>query len=66
MPHSLRSSLLVLTVAAAPWAALGATPFHVSGTFDPRRPEDFRRRLPELLPVRLRARGPLTEVVDAR
>lgn len=43
---------------------VGALP--VTGTFDPRRPEDLRRRLPELLPVRLQARGPLTEVVDAR
>lgn len=43
---------------------VGALP--VTGTFDPRRPEELRRRLPELLPVRLRARGPLTEVVDAR
>lgn len=33
MPHPLRSSLLVLTLAAAPWAASGATPFHISGTF---------------------------------
>jgi transmembrane sensor len=43
---------------------VGALP--VTGTFDPRRPEDLRRRLPELLPVRLQARGQLTEIVDAR
>jgi len=43
---------------------VGALP--VTGTFDPRRPEDFRRVLPELLPVRLQARGPLTEIADAR
>jgi hypothetical protein len=33
MPHPVRSSLLVLALAAVPWAAQGATPFHVSGTF---------------------------------
>ena len=33
MPHPVRSSLLVLTLAAIPWAVQGATPFHISGSF---------------------------------
>ena len=37
----------------------------VTGTFDPRRPGNFARLLPQVLPVRLREQGGEAEIVSA-
>jgi len=37
----------------------------VTGTFDPRRPDNFARTLPQVLPVRLREQGGEAEIVSA-
>lgn len=37
----------------------------LTGTFDPRRLENFRRVLPQVLPVRLQTRGEWTEILAA-
>lgn len=37
----------------------------LSGTFDPRRLDNFRRALPKVLPVRLQADGAQTEIVSS-
>ncbi len=47
-----------LVVRAPDVAALGVT-----GTFDPRHPENFARVLPKVLPVELRRNGGATEIV---
>lgn len=44
-------------------AAVGA--LRMTGTFDPRRLDNFRQALPKVLPVRLQGEAPHTEIVGA-
>lgn len=44
-------------------AAVGA--LRMTGTFDPRRLDNFRQALPKVLPVRLRGEAPHTEILAA-
>ncbi|WP_255593408.1 FecR domain-containing protein [Acidovorax sp. sic0104] len=43
----------------------GVAALRLTGTFDPRRLDNFTRSLPSVLPVQLRERGAVTEIVAA-